>query len=54
MITGALLAQSRLFGSSLPVEQLRPFKDIEARHIEGCSYRSNITRQFLLLIHFHE
>jgi hypothetical protein len=50
MITRALLAQSRLFGSPLRfnylellLEGLQPAKDIEARYIEGCSYRNNIT-----------
>ena len=49
MITGKLLAQSRLFGSSLRfnsleqrLEGLRPAQEIEARYIERCSYRNNI------------
>ena len=49
MITGALIAQIRLFGSllrfdslELRLEGLRPAKDIEARYIEGCRYRNNI------------
>jgi hypothetical protein len=50
MITGAPLAQIRLFGFSLRFnylelrsEVLRPTKDIEAWYSEGCSYRNNIT-----------
>jgi hypothetical protein len=50
MITGKLIAQIRLLGFSLRfnylelrLEWLRPAKDIEARYIEGCSYRNNIT-----------
>jgi hypothetical protein len=50
MITRALLAQSHPFRSLLrfnSLEQrlggLRPIKVIEARYIEGCSYRNNIT-----------
>jgi hypothetical protein len=50
MITGAPLAQIRLFGFSLRfnylelrLEGLRPIKVIVARYIEGCSYRNNIT-----------
>jgi hypothetical protein len=49
MITGALIAQIRLFGSLLRfdslelwLEGLRPAKDIEARYIEGCRYQKNI------------
>ena len=47
MTTGALIAQIRLFGlrilATLRLEGLRPAKDIEARYIEACSYRNNIT-----------
>jgi hypothetical protein len=49
MITGELLAQSRLFGYSLRfdsfeqrLEGLQPIKVIEARYIEECRYRDNI------------
>jgi hypothetical protein len=50
LIARALLAQSRLFGSSLRfnylelrLEELQQAKDIVVRYIEGCSYRNNIT-----------
>jgi hypothetical protein len=50
MITGKLIAQIRLFGSSLRfnylelrLERLRPIKVIAAQYTEGCRYRNNIT-----------
>jgi hypothetical protein len=54
MITGALIAQIRLFGSllrfdslELRLEGLRLTEDIEARYIEGCRYRNNIIVSFV-------
>ena len=64
VITGTLLANSRLFGSSLRFdslelrsEGLRPIKVTKAWYIEGCSYRNNNTvslvRKFYEIFHPH-